>query len=202
MAKGYTTQAGLAAFLGRPLTTTEQAQADAAIAATEAYIDRVTGRSWMDPTPTLGESYPVFGPKLYLKRRPVLTVTALRVACCPTETQQPLTVDQFTLVDAARGLVWVSAYTGYAWVDYTHQGPPLPADLAYAANLLATAWTGAGGATADGLGGDVVSYMVGQELTVTRGDRIAASAGLPVGAAPPEVDAILAGYARAGKVFA
>lgn len=196
--KGYTDGLKVGEHLGRTLSNDEYAHVDELVPAVEAYIDRVTGRSWLDATPITDEPYPVYGPRLYLKRCPVLAITAIVGAAWSGVPAVPLAPTSYSLIDAERGLVWLPAVYGYAVVSYTHAGPPLPADLALAATQLCAHWLGSGGGGEDGLSADIKAYSVGQELTVTRFD----SAAPGVAAIPAEVEHIVRGYARASVVFA
>jgi hypothetical protein len=168
-AKGYTSRERVARYLGRTLTTEQMDQADALIASAEAWIDRRTHRAWLVASPIVDELHQLDGAVLYLKQRPVTSVSSVKVRSASvgaTETALVAGTD-YELLDPVNGVLSLgsSTYLGYlAKVSYVHSGPPVPEDIALAATMLVATFLQP---ALDGVGANVQSYRVGGELQVT-----------------------------------
>lgn len=141
----YTTHAAVAALLGVTLTPGQQTLITATLEpAMQAYIDRFTGRSWGAASPVTAELHTVYGGVVYLKQRPVTTITAASyrygfIGSTPTALVVGTSIE---LLDASRGQVLVSAPDdSQLSVSYTHAGA-LPADIGLAATMLVAAHMG------------------------------------------------------------
>jgi hypothetical protein len=135
----YTTPDAIAAYLATTLTPEQTTQATLASDAVTVWIDHRTGRSWQASGPITGELRPVEGTYVYLEHPPVSSVETveLRLGVNDYETLNP---SQYELIDPAAGLLqMIGGYGGsVVRVAYTTGTEPLPADLAYAATVLAS----------------------------------------------------------------
>ena len=187
----YTSPDAVAAALGRTLTVPQQAEADLWIGAAEAWIDTRTGQPWGQNTPVVGELHQAWGELVYLDRRPVVSIQAVTVRPrLVSAAASALATSDYELLDAANGVLWIgrSAAGGrLVAVSYT-PAVPLDGRIERAATLLAAAWLRG---TVDGIGGDIKSYQIGQELQVTYRDAAPGTLGAPR-SVPAEVLDLLA----------
>lgn len=140
----YTDAARIAAYLGLTLTGAQQTQAGVMADAATAWIERYTGKSWQVASPVTDERYEIQGDRVYLARRPVLAVSAVK-----TRTYYPdlgvttLSEGQYELLDAENGLLMIQGWSVsgmLALVTYTHAMTTAPADVRLAATMIASAW--------------------------------------------------------------
>lgn len=211
MAKGYTTADLVQQELGRSLTAEQLTQVGGLVEEAEAYVDRVTGKSWLVASPATSELHALVGPYVYLRRTPVASVSAVTIrssAIGATETTL-VAGSGYELLDPATGLLSLSAYpladpvvNGPAYspgtlvkVTYTYTDPlPVPADVrGVVTRMVANRMRGRVDPSMSG----VKSVSVGQgDLAVTYGDDY-----LGAGPGASEADlAILRSYR--GVVFA
>lgn len=197
-------------YLGRTLTAQEYAQAAQLVPAVETYIDRCTGRSWLQASPVTNELHSITGRSayLYLDQTPVTAITSITTRRDPLDTGTVIPSTDYTLVDPVKGLVylpllwWPSYYYGWqALVTYTHGGPALPADLALAATMLAAHWLQSHIDGSAGVGPGIKSYSVGQELSVTYADSSSSDPSAAYGV-PDNARRIIDAYRHVSKVFA
>lgn len=202
-ARGYATPADVAAELGGAVfSPEEEALADARIAAVELLLDKELGRTWLEPSPVLAEQQRLYGRHVYLGRRPVLSVEAVRVR--PDWPGAPAAAatagESYELLDGAAGLLLLGYwYKTGTWVsvDYTHAGAtgPVPADITLftakaAAHFMATVRQGGLGPLGE-LSSELKALAVGSgDLSLTFRD---AAAGFAV---PAELWTLVAGYRR------
>lgn len=168
-AKGYTSRLRVQSYLGRTLTADQLDQADALIAAAEAWIDRRTHRSWLVASPVTDELHTVTGGVVYLQQRPVTSITSVTVRSLAVSATETSLVDgsDYELIDPTNGGLSLggSAYLdSLAKVSYVHTGPAVPEDIALATTMMVAAWLQP---TLDGVGSNIKSYQVGGELQVS-----------------------------------
>lgn len=191
--KGYTNQYLVSDAIGLHTGEAPVTSLDYWIAASEAWIDLRTQRSWgittvtgeqqqfdacpmwpqraydMNPlrfTPNNGWADPL----VYLKVAPVTAVSAVRARFLSLgATIYTLAVSDYELVDAAQGWLLVSTnWVGYRLsIDYT-VNVPIPADITLAATQMVVSWIQPMlyGTDSKALSG-IKSYSIGQDLSVT-----------------------------------
>jgi len=153
-AKGYTTVTLVAQELAVDLTAPQLDQLAGIIERAEAWIDRQTGRAWIQPTPIADEIYNVEAGILYLRTTPVSAVTSLSVRSMVVGSSYQVLVPgtDYELLDPLAGVVslasgwpqlltyWGRTYDRFlAKVSYT-VSTPAPSDIQQAATLLAAYW--------------------------------------------------------------
>jgi hypothetical protein len=131
-------------------------------------VDHETGRTWQTVSPVTGETdqvlvagsgtpYPLVSGAVFLQHAPVAGVTAVSVRTAyPNDQLVPLDPSAWELLDPAHGVLTIAA--GYGWcvsllavVDYTF-ADAVPADIAYAATLIAAGIVDAQSSVADASG--------------------------------------------------
>lgn len=137
----YTSSQQIAAYLGVTFTPEQTQQADVVAHAITVWIDHQTGRTWQNSAAVADEINDVVGTSVYLHHAPVAsveTVDVLHENLFPPS-WQTLDPSQYTLTDPERGILQLpGGYSGDAVrVDYTTDQTAPPADLAYAATVLA-----------------------------------------------------------------
>lgn len=135
----YTDATKIAAYLGVTLTGPQQTQAGVVAQAISDWIDRRIGRSWQATSPVTDELHQILGDRIYLARRPVVSITSLstrqEIAGGAWTT---LSASQYELLDAADGEVLISGWGGsLTKTTYTHSMTTAPNDIALAATILA-----------------------------------------------------------------
>jgi hypothetical protein len=170
----YTSVAAVGTALGQDLSGFASQRANQLLGAADRFIDGRSGRApggWATTAPVTGELHQLYGRGFYLRHAPVAAVTSLEV-------RPPLAgsswaaraAGEYELLDAAQGQVLLAAGAAYAgwWARaaYTPGAALATADprIVEAATQLVAHWLRP---TLDGVGGDVKSYSVGQELSVT-----------------------------------
>lgn len=137
----YTSAADIAAYLGTTFTAEQSAQADVAAAAITTWIDHRTGRSWQAAGAILDEQQRVQGTTIYLATPPVASVEQIEVFSALSTRLAWEVVDpsRYLLTDPLNGVVTIAGgYNGdTVRVDYTTDLTAPPADVAYAATMLA-----------------------------------------------------------------
>jgi hypothetical protein len=146
----YTDSTAIAGWLGVTFTPEQAAQADQLAAAATAFVDGYTGRTWQTVSPSTGETEPVF-PALtsypgclgvaYLRHAPVVAVSAVGVRTAyPNDPTTPLDASAYELVDAAHGVLTLTATAWYPGLfvvaDYTYSDA-VPADVELATTMIA-----------------------------------------------------------------
>lgn len=129
----YAVAADVELYLGTSLTSDQLEATDAALTAVSAMIDAALGQSWLSAGTVTDEFQMWTGDRLYLRHRPVTSITSLvRTGPSVTNADQTLVADRdYKLWDAAQGLVLLS----YGWgpgyalkVTYEHT-EAFPADI-------------------------------------------------------------------------
>jgi hypothetical protein len=149
----YTDADAIAAKLGVTFTPAQEAQAAVVAQAVTAWIDHTTGQSWQDGSPIAAELLPIIAPpclpataSVYLLHRPALTITSVAVReSYANATETVLDPSEYELVDPQNGVLRLNSYWHSWWygtntlavVGYTC-GTAVPADLAFAATILAS----------------------------------------------------------------
>jgi len=184
----YTDASQIANYLGVTLTGAQQTQAGVLADAATAWIDRYTGRSWQATSPVTDELHTVQGDTVYLNRRPVLAVSAVKTRAVYADA--PLTtlaVSEWELLDAPNGVLRILGWAGtgsLATVTYTHSATDAPDDVQLAAAMIAASWLSQTlRPSTDG----IESLAVGQ-------NDIAIKFSASRGNVPKEALSILAGY--------
>lgn len=182
-ARGYTTAEFVEEEVGRDLTPAQYNQVSRLIAQAEDICDRVTGRSWLAPSPTVNELHTVMGPLVYLEHKPVTAITSMtrRILSLGSAVVAMVAGTDYELVDATNGIVLMSRYpwadvvintttTDYGTlvaVSYTSV-TPVPGGIQRAATQLVAHWmTKRLNASHQG----IRSYSVGGDLSVTYADQ-------------------------------
>ncbi len=137
----YTTPGAIGAWMGRVLTAEEYAYALTAADSATAFINGALARSWPGAGTITGELYPLLGSLLYLKHRPVTSITSItsRAPYVTSTARTLISGTDYRLLDAAQGIVllqgcWQDGYQ--AAVTYIHT-EAVPADVAEVARQLA-----------------------------------------------------------------
>jgi hypothetical protein len=163
-AKGYTTRALVAAYLGKDLTVEQQRICDLRIEEAESLIDDYLGQAWFTGAIT-DEFHELYGPLIHLNNRPVSSIQGIigRVNYSATETALVVDEDYF-IASFTRGIVQVSSFESYDWVlvDYT-PASPIPKKLQLGTTMLVAKLMGN---TIDPNRNGIQSYSVGEDLTV------------------------------------
>ena len=182
MARGYTSAGQVAQQLGQTLTADQETAFDFILPVVEEWIDAETGSAWLTGA-VASETHhgPFGGPLVFLRQRPVLAVAS--VTGVNEWNADPTTLvdaTDFSLYDAARGVLYVAGYVGWRQVTVAYT----PAtSLPWTINRLATLLAAGTLPSASG-GGDVdpsivKSYQVGGDLSVVFRDAIAGVSGSP-----------------------
>lgn len=139
----YATAEDVAAYMNRPLTSNQLAQAAFFLDAASAWIDQQTGRTWNPSSPTT-EVHPISGTYLYVNRRPIASVSQVRIR--PSYVGASWTTITasvgYEVVDAAKGLIKLGTNIGLLGVydtvevTYTHTAS-VPSNIKLVAILLA-----------------------------------------------------------------
>jgi hypothetical protein len=159
----YTDATKIAAYLGVTLTAGQITQAGEMAAAATLWIERYVGKTWQGTSPITNEMHTILGDRVYLTHRPVSAVSAVKTRADYADADETtLSSGQYELLDATNGVLLVQGWApsgGLALVTYTHTMTTVPADVALAATMIASAWMG--GALAPGTIG-AESIAVGQ----------------------------------------
>lgn len=177
MALGYTTIARIQQRSGLTLSASQQAEATELIEAAELFIDQYTGRSWVYTNTLQEERFTPVGRLVHLSRYPVASVSQVRVrSTYPGSEYTTLEIDvDYELLDASNGILALRSPirigSSYVYVTYTPVAASVPDPrLELAATDLVLYWLlpttnpGLGGV---GAGGDIKSFSVGGDLSVT-----------------------------------
>lgn len=139
-AKGYTSALLVAQELGLDLTAPQLDQCADLVEGVESFIDWETGRAWLTTSPTTDELHTSSGPLVYLKKRPVTSITSVKVrGSYVGATDTTLAVTEYELLDATNGILnLLYTYTPgwYIRVTYVSSTTALPLDIQRAATLL------------------------------------------------------------------
>lgn len=174
MAKGYTTKAAVAAYMGLAFTVAQNTQCDALIEDVEDYIDGETRRAWLtgaitdeigivrrDMDQSLG--------RIFTKNYPITSVASVKVRsrafdATDTTLTANATSNGYQAFDLNSGLIYVPlSYKDYiARVTYTPVAT-IPHRLGLAATGIVAHWMQPA-ISPDTQG--IESYSVGQDLTV------------------------------------
>lgn len=139
----YTNASNIALYLGVALTADQEMQAELAAAAASDWIDLYKAQSWQAVSPVTDEIQTVMGDTVWLRYRPVDTVTSV-------ETRAPavgsdwtaLSEGQYELADAAQGRLTLAGWGNYqARVSYSHTAN-VPRNIAFAATVIAASLLG------------------------------------------------------------
>lgn len=140
-AKGYCAYTDIEAFLGKTLTSGQQAHCVNLIERAEKFIDEETNRGWLVGAQT-DEAHFYPGYDLYLKYSPVASVTAVtgRAALGETETTLVANTD-YEVRSLADGYIYLLYPGNYdrVLVDYTPVNAA-PADIKHACVELVASW--------------------------------------------------------------
>lgn len=137
----YALPEDVALMLGVTLTGDQEFAAALALDAATALIDQALGQSWLTAGTVTGEFYSWVGDRLYLRHRPVTSITSLvRTGPSVTNADQTLVANtDYKLWDAQQGLVLLT----YGWgpgyairATYVHT-ESVPADIVQLATLIA-----------------------------------------------------------------
>jgi hypothetical protein len=162
----YTSVAAVSQVVGQTLEGFASQRANQLLSVADAFIDSRTGHPWNTTVAVTDELHVPAGEYVYLTRRPVASVTSVRVRSPYLgSTLTTLTAaTQYELVDAPNGRLYVPGYSG--WLLYATYVPNVPNHplIGEAAAQLVAHWLRP---TLDGVSGEVKSYSVGQELSVT-----------------------------------
>lgn len=164
-AKGYTTTDLVAAELGRTLTAPQLAQCATLIEQAEAWIDHVTGGTWLLASTVTDELHYLTGQVVYLHRWPVAAIASLTVRQDGAQETDLVVGDDYDILDGAHGMVMVRGFGRGTLlkVSYTTDSVVLPGDLARAATMLVAHWM-LRSLDPDRQG--LESYSVGSDLSV------------------------------------
>lgn len=164
MAKGYTTSAKVADYLGRTFTAAQVALATSLVDAVEAWIDRRQGRGWSGPA-VVDEYHPVYGDTVRTSLAPVVSLEAVRLS--PGGGGELVT--GASLRDASSGLIDLGGVLdqAYVYLSYTPANT-VPAHVALAATML-VAYLLRPALHPDSQG--LSEYQLGQELRVKLRDE-------------------------------
>lgn len=140
----YTDATAIAAYLGVTLTSPQQTQAGVVADAATAWIERYTGKSWQIASPVTDELHQLVGDRVYLNRRPVTAVSAVKTRQ-DYAGSDPTTLDSgsYELLDADNGVLLILGWARdgvLALVTYTHSMSEPPDDVALAATMIAASW--------------------------------------------------------------
>jgi hypothetical protein len=137
----YTSSTDIAAHLNATFTPEQAQQADVVAHAITVWIDHRTQRTWQNSAAVVDELNDVVSTSVYLHHPPVASVQAVDVLIETTwpPSWQALDPSTYTLTDPERGILQlIGGYSGdEVRVDYTSDQTAPPADLAYAATVLA-----------------------------------------------------------------
>lgn len=185
----FITQTDVESYLGRTLTTAEDAQIDSLMDAACEYVESVCGRGF-GTTGITDEPAKIICGKVYLGR-PVSAVSTVKtISAYVGATATTLPSSQWSLWDAAHGVLLVSGYyTSDALISYT-PAATVPESVVQAAVMLAASWLTPTSADSYQQQG-IKSYSVGQELQITYADNATRTA-----AVPSTVTTLLAPYMR------
>ncbi len=140
-AKGYTTIAEVAAYLGLTLSAAQEAEATSLILKAEAHVDRKTGRVWKVATVT-AEQHDLEGPSVFLRTVPVSSITSIvgTLDSSPLETALTADVD-YWLLDPVAGELHVECWKSYDRIEVTYaSNSSIPEELGLAATMLVAHW--------------------------------------------------------------
>ncbi len=143
----YADHDDVAEYLGRTLSTEQQAQADVYVSAASAFIDRKTGVQWATSSPAT-ELLTVMGRLVYLKNTPVTDITLVTIRDLLPGADETTLVEgsDYELVDAAKGILSLTTvysglyprYTsGILKVVYSHSATIAPDNIKLAAIIIA-----------------------------------------------------------------
>jgi hypothetical protein len=185
---GYTTPERVQQRAGRALTSAELEEVVKLIEAAESWITSRTGRVW--PTGVAGatvtEYQTINSRKVYLRVRPVQAVTTVAIRPARVGAQEEILTagDQYELLDAAKGILLLNIgcwrYRGgnILRVVYSPAAGTLDPRVALATTDLVLFWMQP---ILQGLpvGGNIQSYRVGDDLSVTFRDGSGTVRGVP-----------------------
>ncbi|HEX5204802.1 MAG TPA: hypothetical protein VFW27_33200 [Actinoplanes sp.] len=188
----YTDATKMAAYLGTTFDAGQQTQAGVMADAATAWIDGYLGQSWQAGSPVADEMHTLAGNRVYLNHRPVASVSSVKTRAASFVAFDWTTLDssQYELLDAQNGLLliegWSASSAALVQVSYTHTAA-LPADVALAATMIASAWM------SSHLAGGPVSGI--ESIGVGQGDiAIKYGSGTNVSDVPKEALTILNGH--------
>jgi hypothetical protein len=135
----YTDAAAIAAYLATTFTPEQETAATTAAHAITVWIDHRTGRSWQTSGPIAAETHTVEGTIVFLNVPPVVSIERCELYGGVGSGWSTLDPSAYELVDPPSGQVgFLGGYNGAAVrFDYTSDTSSPPADLAYAATVLA-----------------------------------------------------------------
>jgi hypothetical protein len=138
-ARGYTTAAKVAGYLGVTLSTEQSAQCAALIPSVEKFIDGRLGRALM-VSAVATERHALVGPRVFLRHTPATTITSV-TGVTTDGTATTLATDRYRLLDPERGLLYLDDWGAYDYVTVAYAcDATLPDDIGLAATMLAAAW--------------------------------------------------------------
>ena len=140
-AKGYTSAAAVAAYLGVTLTAAQITQCEALLEPAEQKIDAHCGRTFMVGTIT-AEQHKAHGPKFFLLNTPITAITAVVGVRDADGEETTLTADtDYRLLDAAAGELQIDEWASYDRFKVTYTcDAGLPAIVGLAAAVTVAAW--------------------------------------------------------------
>lgn len=143
-AKGYTTAAAVADFLGATFTAGQQTYAATLIEQAELYIDRETRRAWLTGARTNEVYYrdAFWLGNLYLRYAPVTSVASVAGRASLGDTEETLTADtDYEVRDLDSGLIALVYPGNYDRLRVTYTPvTTVPGPIAHAAAELVAAW--------------------------------------------------------------
>jgi hypothetical protein len=171
--KGYSNPDRVARHLGVTFTPAQLQEAEAAVAAAEAWIDRRTGRAWLTGAIASETHWTNGAQHIYLRAAPVASVTSVtaRSSMYDTPDTELVVAEDYELRSLENGWVYLVGGTSYdrVTVEYT-PAAPVPEDIALAATMLAAHWLQP---QLSGMLPGIRSYSVGGELQVEFADAVA-----------------------------
>jgi hypothetical protein len=184
----YTDATKMAAYLGLTFTAGQITQAGEMALAATAWIDRYVGKTWQGSSPITNELHTILGDRVYLTHRPVAAVSAVKTRADYADADETtLSAGQYELLDATNGVLLLQGWApagGLALVTYTHTMTTVPADVALAATMIASAW----------MGGALAPGTIGAESIAVGQNDIAIKFGSSRSDVPTEALSILNGY--------
>lgn len=167
--KGYCTPAQVATYLGVVFKTAQAALCEFAIGAAEQWVDNEIEHAWLEANPVTETIYNPQGVYIFLKKAPIVSVSAISVSA-PMCEPLPLLPESNYFVQSLRDGRIYSPYTRGAYqitVVYVPNSDAVPADIHMATLVLAATNMKLMPTMLDGVDPSLVEeYDVGGELRV------------------------------------
>ena len=179
---GYTTLQRVERRSGKSLTGGLAAECVELIEAAERWIDERTGKTWIYGGGSVTEQHRPYGREIVLRKTPVVSITSITARSLSANYEPtPLDPEQYELIDPENGKIVLSAYADDWWWARELYGrrrlftvvyvPQTQAEVDPRVSLLATDlvvfWLSPRLGGVPLAGGDIKSYSVGSDLSVT-----------------------------------